>query len=222
MEPTEEEMTDTPLSHRLRAETKDAHTTAERSGIMRDLLRGTISLPAYVLLLQNLAALYDAMEAELDRNANHPALRGVEWNALRRFPALQHDIAQLIAPVDASSAGTDPLVPATREYVARIHELGNSTPELLFAHAYLRYLGDMYGGQIIKRIVLEKVIAGHDQAVTFYDFEGLGNLHAFMVPFRASLDAIPLSADAANRMIGEAQLGYALHARMFEELASPT
>jgi len=213
-------MTDTPLSHRLRAETKEAHTTAERSGIMRDLLRGTIALPAYVLLLQNLAALYEAMEAELDRNANHAALQGVKWNALRRFPALQHDIAQLIDPADASSAAKDPLVPATHEYVARIHELGNDTPELLFAHAYLRYLGDMYGGQIIKRIVLEKVIPGGEHAVSFYDFAHLGNLHAFMVPFRESLDAIPLSVDEADSVVREAQLGYELHARMFEELAS--
>ena len=76
-------MTEAPLSHRLRAETKEAHTTAERSGLMRDLLRGTIALPAYVLLLQNLAALYEAMEAELHRNAAHPALKGVEWDVLR-------------------------------------------------------------------------------------------------------------------------------------------
>ncbi|MEO7363717.1 MAG: biliverdin-producing heme oxygenase [Gemmatimonadaceae bacterium] len=212
-------MTNTPLSHRLRAETKEAHTTAERSGIMRDLLRGTIALPAYVLLLQNLAALYEAMEAELDRNSNHPALQGIEWHALRRFPALQHDIAQLPGPA-VSSAATDALVPATHEYVTRIHQLGNHTPALLFAHAYLRYLGDMYGGQIIKRIVLEKVIPGSEHAVSFYDFEHLGNLHAFMVPFRESLDAISLSAAEADSMVAEAQLGYELHARMFEELAA--
>ena len=218
MERTKEAMTDTPLSHRLRAETKEAHTIAERSGIMRDLLRGTITLPAYVLLLKNLAALYQAMEVELDRNANHAALQGVDWNAVRRYPALQHDIAQLID----STAATDALAPATLEYVARVHELGDHAPELLFAHAYLRYLGDMYGGQIIKRIMLEKVIPGHDDAVSFYEFDRIENLHAFMVPFRESLDSIRLSSAQSDGMVREALLGYELHARMFEELASRT
>lgn len=112
---------------------------------MRDLLRGTIALRAYVQLLQNLAALYEAMEAEIDRNVNHPALHGVDWNTLRRFPALQHDIAQLAEYNNrdgavALSGAHDVLVPATHLYVKRLRELGSHTPELLFAHAYLRYL----------------------------------------------------------------------------------
>ena len=212
-------MTNTQLlSHRLRAETKEAHTTAERSGVMRSLLRGTIELPQYVELLQNLAALYEALEIELDRNVNHPALHGVNWNAVRRSPALEHDIAQLVSAGSAASA--DVLVAATREYVQRLHTLGQNAPELLFAHAYLRYLGDMYGGQIIRRILLEKVIPGREKAVSFYEFDAIENLHEFMVPFRDSLDAIPLSAEAADNMVAEAQLGYALHARMFEQLVS--
>ena len=213
------EMNAVPLSHRLRAETKEAHTTAERSGIMRDLLRGTISVPKYVLLLQNLAALYEAMELELDRNINDVALRGVDWNAVRRLPALQHDIAELTRS-NASDDSANTLAPATIDYVKRVHELGSSAPALLFAHAYLRYLGDMYGGQIIKRIALEKIIPGNESAVTFYDFEHIANLHEFMVPFRESLDAISLTPAEADTMVAEAQLGYELHARMFEELAA--
>ncbi|MEP6833394.1 MAG: biliverdin-producing heme oxygenase [Gemmatimonas sp.] len=216
-------MTTVPLSQRLRTETKEAHTTAERSGIMRDLLRGTIAIPAYVALQQNLAALYDAMESEIDRNDTHPALRNVNWNAVRRLAALQSDIKLLTASDSSSetSAHHDSLVPATRQYVAHLHDLGTRAPELLFAHAYLRYLGDMYGGQIIKRILLETVLPPNSRAVAFYEFDQIPDLHAFMVPFRGSLDSAALSEDTANQMVSEAQLGYALHARMFEELAAP-
>lgn len=205
----------TPLSHRLRAETKEAHTTAEKSGIMRGLLRGEISPLEYVHLLDNLAALYEALEVELDAHAGNPALSGVNWNALRRLPSLQQDIASL-----TNSLHRPNIKPATRTYVAHLHALGQQSPELLFAHAYLRYLGDLYGGQIIKRIVIDTFGEGADEAVSFYKFSDIRNLSEFKTEFRDAIDAI--TPDMANHdaMVAEAMRGYEFHTRIFEELES--
>lgn len=202
------------LSHRLRAETKDAHTAAERSGIMRSLLRGTLARPQYVALLQNLAELYDALETEIDRHGDHPALADVQWSQLRRGPALHEDIARL-----SDGAADAEISPVTREYVDHLHSLGNTAPELLFAHAYLRYLGDLYGGQIIRRIVQDKM---HLDAVAFYDFENIENLDAFKHTFRNAIDAINPSIANPDKMVAEAMLGYVLHARLFKSLDADT
>ncbi|MEP6763607.1 MAG: biliverdin-producing heme oxygenase [Gemmatimonadaceae bacterium] len=201
----------TPLSHRLRSDTKDAHTAAERSGVMRSLLRGKISREKYVALLQNLAALYEALESELDLHREHVALRQVDWNSLRRFPSLQHDIAAF------GEFQTADIKPSTLAYVAHLHEIGAASPGLLFAHAYLRYLGDLYGGQIIKRVV-EQTFADVKGATTFYEFTNLGDLGAFKVSFREAIDAIPESAAGADALVNEAKRGYELHAQIFSEL----
>ncbi|MEP6781680.1 MAG: biliverdin-producing heme oxygenase [Gemmatimonadaceae bacterium] len=201
----------TALSHRLRAETKEAHTAAERSGVMRNLLRGDISREKYVALLQNLAVLYEALESELDLHRDRAALSHVDWNSLRRLPSLRHDIAAM---------GQDLLSdikPSTMTYAAHLHEIGASSPGLLFAHAYLRYLGDLYGGQIIKRVV-EKTF-GDASATAFYDFTDIGDLSAFKSTFREAIDAIPESAASADALVKEAQRGYELHAQIFNELA---
>src|SRR4051812_17642490 len=63
--PTPESMTDQRLSKRLRSETKDLHTAAERSGVMRTLARGQLTRRGYVALLANLAEIYRALETEL-------------------------------------------------------------------------------------------------------------------------------------------------------------
>lgn len=207
-------MTETPLSHRLRNETKEAHTAAERSGIMRDLLRGKIEKPAYVALLQNLAALYEALESELDKHASNPALSGVDWKVLRRFPSLQHDISAL-----GDGSHPSALVPATRAYVERLHALGSSAPQLLFAHAYLRYLGDLYGGQIIKRIVTETFGSESAAAISFYEFENINNLDAFKSTFRSAIDNIAPTAANHDDMVAEALRGYEWHAQIFQQLA---
>ena len=200
----------TTLSHRLRSETKEAHTAAERSGVMRNLLRGKISREKYVALLQNLAVLYEALESELDLHRADAALRQVDWNLLRRLPSLRHDIEALGKDLPSD------IKPSTMTYVAHLHEIGKSSPGLLFAHAYLRYLGDLYGGQIIKRIV-EKTF-DDASATAFYDFADIGDLNAFKISFREAIDAIPESAAGADALVNEAQRGYDLHAQIFSEL----
>lgn len=206
--------TTTPLSHRLRNETKEAHTTAERSGIMRDVLRGTVSIEAYVALLTNLLALYETLEQELDRNRAHVALSSVDWSLLKRAPSLRADIAQLGG---ISGGATEP---STIRYVSRLQEIGATRPALLFSHAYLRYLGDLYGGQIMKRILSQKFPEYGNTAFTFYEFNELPDASAFKVTFREAIDSLPLAPDEPDLMVAEAMLGYELHAAIFNELAS--
>ena len=204
------------LSRRLRAETKDAHVAAERSGIMRTLIRGTITQAAYVALLRNLADIYCALEGELDRCADIPALAAVDLTALRRLPRLRQDISALdVTP----AAGHSPPQPATRQYVARLHELGERAPDLLLAHAYVRYMGDLSGGLMLKSILAKSLGLEEGVGTTFYDFPLIPDPEAFKREFRAALDATTTGLSSPDALVHEAQLGFALHARLFEELA---
>jgi heme oxygenase len=211
------------LSSRLRTETKAAHTAAERSGIMRQLLRGTISRNDYVRLLRNLEVLYEALEFGLAQHAHHPALAPVEWHGVLRAQALRSDIAALEssdADKHADKPGDD-ITPAARAYAAHLQSLAEHNPTSLLIHAYLRYLGDMYGGQIIARIVAEKVLPG-TSALAFYSFAQVPDANAFMNMFREVLDSAPATAAHADTLVQEAQYGYELHAKLFQELADST
>ena len=208
-------MTDS-LSQRLRAETKDAHVLAERSGIMRRLLRGTITRDAYVSLLRNLAGIYRPLEQELDRHAAHPALVGIDLRALRRLDALERDIAAL--------QGEPPReVPAehatTREYAARLFDLGRSSPELLLAHAYVRYMGDLSGGPMLKEVVAKTPgISDTGRGLDFFAFPRIVDVIAFKHAFRDALDAAGHVVPSTDAIVREAQYGFALHERLFREL----
>jgi len=204
------------LSHRLRTETKEAHTTAERSGIMRDVLRGTVSRDAYVALLVNLRALYNALETQLDANRQHDALSGVNWSELQRTAALDSDIRSF----SGTSGASVPLEPSTREYVRHLEQLGDQSPALLFPHAYLRYLGDLYGGQIMKRILSQTFPEYGDSGLSFYTFDALGDLASFKARFREAIDLLPGHVADPDVMVAEAQRGYEWHAAMFTELGS--
>lgn len=103
---------------------------------------------------------------------------------LARTSALAADIAYLLE-VPESSWKTHPVYtsfiasppPAVLAYVGRIQALANSDdPSRLLAHSYVRYLGDLSGGQSIKRVLakaygLDETATG--EGLSFFAFREL-------------------------------------------------
>lgn len=205
------------LAARLKAETRSLHTLAERSGVMADLMQGRLSLPRYCALLRNLQAIYEALEAGLD---DHPADSRLWRPELRRLPALEQDLDEL-HPGDWRT--DEPLAPAAQAYVERLTGLAARAPGLLLAHAYLRYLGDLHGGQILARLIQRRFdLPGEGGSGTaFYAFGAPAAVEQLKHDFRAGLDALPLPPAQADAFVAEACEAYRLHRRLFEELQAP-
>lgn len=205
------------LAARLRAETKQLHTLAERSGVMGALLRGVCPRPAYAALVASLAIIYDALERQLDHNAAHPALAPLRLPGLARADALQADLAALTTAEEPTAYPAE----EAAAYAVHLTRLGEEDPALLVAHAWLRYLGDLNGGQIVGRIVRQSLELDA-AATTFYDFPDLPDPHAAAAAWRAALDTLPLDADTQTRIVEEAAAGFHRHIALFNALLPPT
>ncbi|RZL35448.1 MAG: biliverdin-producing heme oxygenase [Rubrivivax sp.] len=204
------------LAARLKHETRDLHTLAEGSGVMADLMRGRIDRQAYGALLRHLHALYAALESGLDRQSWDPRLWRPE---LRRLPGLERDLDALHPPGWRSDA---PLTPAGDAYVRRLTALASDDPALLMAHAYLRYLGDLHGGQMLARLVRQQLGLAGAEGTAFYDFGPAAQVERLKQEFRAGLDALSLTAPQADAFVAEACEGFRLHQQLFEALPSGT
>jgi heme oxygenase len=203
-----------PLARALREGTADLHREAERAGLMGELLRGRISRQGYSALLRNLHALYQALEAHLSRHAGDPALAAVWSPELAREAALASDLATLHGSLWEREIQ---LQPAMTRYVARLDEVAQATPRLLLAHAYVRYLGDLSGGQIVRRVIAASLALGEDRGQAFYRFaEAPERLAARL---RTALDAIGLVPHELSQLVDEARLAFGLHIALFEQLA---
>lgn len=208
-----------PLSARLKGATRELHAAAERSGVMLALLRGRIEWPAYLSLLRNLRALYAALEAGLDQLPAGAAGTGLWRPELRRLPALDQDLAHWHAVAASPEASPlPPLVPATQAYTTRLQALAAEAPGLLPAHAYVRYLGDLYGGQVLSRLVRQQFNLPEGPGTSFYEFGEAGQVEQLRADFRSALDALPLTAPQAAAFIEEACQGFRLHGQMFEQI----
>ena len=203
-----------PLSLRLRSATRDLHRDAERAGLMAALLRGHVERERYARLLVNLHALYAALEPALEDCGTQPGFAAFGFAALRRAPALAADLASL-------QVHTPPaLAPAMQAYVARLQRLAREQPALLVAHAYVRYLGDLNGGQVLGPKI-GRALSIDAGGLRFFDFGPPEASAAAAARFRAALDALPLAdADEAQALLDEARWSFAQHVELFDELAA--
>jgi len=211
------ELAPTPtLAQQLRSDTRALHTEAERTGVMRLLLRGQLDRAGYCALLRNLHAIYAALEPALQRHAGHPAVAPVVFDALFREAPLAEDLRELHG---ADWADAVPLQRATEHYVERLHELDEHAPTLLVAHAYLRTLGDLSGGQMLAKIVTQSLRLDAGHGVRFYDFGSPADVAAHVLAFRCGLDALPLAPGDQQAIVDEACRAFRLHADLFTALA---
>ena len=199
----------TPLSvvTALYTGTKALHTEAERSGVIRDMLRGEASRQGYVLLLRNLVPAYRALEGGLARHAQTQGLAELAAYRLDRAPALEADLSALAG---ANWADDIALLPEGEAYGARISEAAQGNGSLLIAHAYTRYLGDLSGGQILQRL-LSKSLALTAPQVSFYDFPRFADLAALKTDYRAVLDRAGTAATDAGAIIAEGNVAFTLN-----------
>lgn len=205
-----------PLSAQLRDITRPLHTVAERAGVMRDLLKGTLPLAGYLALLQNLAALYASLESALRHHRSDQRIGPMCLPPLFRLPAIERDLLAL----GVRRAGpTAPLVPAMRAYVERLEALEGDAAVRLVAHAYVRYLGDLNGGQVLARTVRPLLPPGMAAGLDFYRFEAAQSVTDLAAGFRKALDALPLSATDMGAVADEACWAFRQHVSVFEELA---
>ena len=203
------------LPERLRRETAALHGQAERAGIMPDLLRGKIDRRTYCRLLRNLYDIYVVLERELAAHAANKCVAPIYATALRREAAIAADLHALHGAGWERDIG---IATACAEYTRRLREVGESRPELLVAHAYVRYLGDLSGGQMLLAIVANALQISGD-GVRFYEFPEPGAA-VLAAHFRAGLKSIHTEEATVADIVKEAVFAFELHVRLFEELAA--
>ena len=184
---------------------------------MAALIRGHLDRNAYCLLLRNLEPVYRALEAGLVHNASHPQVAPVFFPGLFRIEALHLDLQALYGPGWEQHLNA---MPASLAYARRLAEISQTSPGLLAAHAYVRYLGDLSGGQLLKSSVARILNPGHgDVGTAFYDFGAAADVAALAGGLRAGLDEIAASAAASDAIVAEAQRAFSMHCDLFDELA---
>lgn len=203
------------LAERLRRETAALHHQVERTGVMHALLHRRVDRAAYARLLRSLHAIYAALEPALAARRTDPCVAKVFDPALCRADALAADLHTLHGP---HWAGELAVAPAARHYAERVAELADADPPALVAHAYVRYLGDLSGGQALRQLVADTFALPAGEGTRFYRFGTGAQTDALKRAFRAALDRLPADRAVQDTIVAEACRAFERHRQLFIEL----
>jgi heme oxygenase (biliverdin-producing, ferredoxin) len=187
------------LAERLRQETQSLHIQAERSGIIRDLLKGQASRHGYALLIRNVLPAYQRMEDGFAASADAPGIRVIHRPALERAAAIRSDLTALYGDDWADRL---PLLPAGEAYAETVAAAAKSDDARLIAHAYVRYMGDLSGGQILRRILI-RTLGLEPDALSLYEFPQITDIETFKTDYREAFDRAGLEIGDVRGVLDE-------------------
>jgi len=203
------------LSDRLRSATQAEHERAEEAPFVVALMSGRLDRDGYARLVGQIWHVYSELERTAGGWRGHPVAGPFVIDELHRTAALEADLRWLYGP-----KWTDRVTPlaATERYVERLRTICTTSTSAFVAHHYTRYLGDLSGGQIIRRRLADLYGLTAD-GVTFYVFDGIGKVKPFKDGYRRLLNEAAWSPAEHDELVAEANEAFRLNRAVFENLA---
>ncbi len=179
----------------IKEATNEHHRRAEQQPFVKTLMSGQIHPRLYATFLHNQSLCYAALEKWSQYQGLLDHLPGIS-----RAEKLAYDCQDLWVRITPQPNITK----STEKYIEHIDSIRRE-PAKLFAHVYVRYLGDLYGGQIIKTKT--------PGANTYLKFDNSNDL---IVTIRQTINGY-METDA-DVVIADAKICFAYATELFKEM----
>lgn len=203
------------LALALDSGTRKSHSVAQNTAFVTGFFKGLSTKESYGALLMSLYYIYSAMEESFDQT-NELGVKLLDDKELRRLEPLKKDLEFFYG----EDYLTNKITPsgATKKYVKRIHEVAKDKPYLLVAHQYTRYLGDLFGGQMMGGMATRSLSLDKGKGVSFYTFNDIPKVNVFITDWYKRLNELDLSEVQKQEIVDEANLVFLLNIEILAEL----
>lgn len=203
------------LADQMKTATAPYHRRAEQTGIVRDILKKQVSQEAYILYIRNLYLIYTGLEKPLNpRSEGFKIISPFINRMIKRSEPLAQDLYNLSGNNTWQNL---PLLQSSLSYRKDIDQLRTDEPVALLGHIYVRYLGDMNGGQ-----VLHKLLSGSlklpEEALNFYQYPAIHEIVSFRQDYRDLFNAAKLNAYQRRKVIETAIRAFEFNISLSEEI----
>ena len=199
-----------PRVRKLHARIGKAHHHAEGLAFSRRLLAGEATPLQLAALLHNLAPAYGVLEQTAPNLARSLGADQLPWPQLRRSEALRRDLDQLAVLPDPPDAI------AARDWLERLQQLASQHHQRLLAHVYVRYGGDLSGGQQLAAQA-RVIVARHGlPPLAFWSFAA--PVEELKLALHQGFEQLQLNEAEEREFLDEAEFAFLLTQRLLAEL----
>ncbi|WP_411168016.1 heme oxygenase (biliverdin-producing) [Clostridium sp. MB05] len=196
----------------IRDRSNTLHKAAESTGFTRRLLDKNATKESYAEYLFNLYYVYEVIENNLDKFNDLEAVSPFVTKELYRSHLIKKDLETLLG--DTSSL--KPLS-STLSYVDRINSVSTQNPNLIIAHAYTRFLADLFGGRTFYSLLKDFYNVTED-GLNYYQYKDLGDMRAYVMNYHNMLNSLKLSNEEKEAFILEICNSYIYNMAISNEL----
>jgi len=194
--------------------TRKSHSVAENTAFVTGFFSGIATKKSFAKLVCSLFYVYGAMEAAFDE-ATDASVKALDYPELRRRESLERD---MVFYFGADASTWPPPSTATAAYVARIERISREEPPLLVAHMYTRYLGDLFGGQMMGGMARRSLGLPQGSGTAFYNFDAIPSTKEFIEAWYQQLNQLTLTEAQKQAVVDEGNAVFALNIDVFGEL----
>jgi len=206
---------DSGLALMLDDGTRKSHSVAENTAFVAGFFRGMSSTDAFAKLTAAFYHVYTAMENAFEDETADGVVKQMDFGSLRRKQALERDMEFFFGPDFRDTVKPSP---ATQRYVDRLNTLRSTSDYRLVAHQYTRYLGDLFGGQMMAGMAKKSLDLDDDKGLAFYDFPLIEDNSRFIETWYNEVNSLDLSEAQKSALVDEANLAFQLNIGVFDEL----
>ena len=201
------------LSDLLKQKTSSIHQELESSTFVQQLFTGKLSSTEYYTYIKSLYDVYILLEEKILFDKETKFIRPIYFPELSRVSTIHKDINYLESIIDHSKIYNYTL-DSVRAYLKLI---ANASSHQLIAHCYVRYMGDLSGGQMLKKVVQKYYANDSEQGINFYTFS-IDNITAFKINYKEKMNSIKLSKIEQEEVLEEAEKAFFCNLCLFQEL----
>lgn len=189
------------------------HKAAENSGFNQRLLNKNASVESYTEYIYNLCYVYEAIENNLNKYKDIEDVKPFVTPEIYRSELIKKDVNAL------SNNNKIEVLSSTLAYVDRINSISEKNPKLLIAHAYTRFLADLFGGRIFYSLLKDHYQIG-DEALNYYVYEDLKDIKAYVMNYHSMLNNLSFNETEKEEFVLEVCNSYIYNIGISNELNS--
>lgn len=201
----------------IRKNNQVLHDSAEKTGFLKRLMDGKASKESYAEYLFNIYEIYKTIEFNLEKYRENSVVNDFAIKKVYRTEEIYKDLKFLLGEKLSEMR----LLASTKAYIERINEVSEKQPELLVAHAYSRYLADLFGGRSIYKMLREAYeIDPKGLNYYVYDevFEDADDMRAFVMEYHGMLNEVEFDRKLEEKFINEVSNSYIYNIAISNEL----
>ncbi len=191
------------LITKIRRSTSSLHNASEHTGFIKRIVDGNACKDSYAEYLFNLSAMYKAIEDTIEKNVSNEVIKNFSTKELYRCELIKKDLEFLLG--DKLDDMT--LLPSTKAFIERVEEIDKTNPELIIAHAYTRFIADLFGGRtFISLLSVNYKIP--KEGLNYYNCDQIKDIRSYVMNYASKINNINLSEELENKLINEVSNAY--------------